>query len=354
MIGIRQHGLRGPDPRSEIRDRVSPYAINGSKQSRPKVKLPYPILKLQAANQLSDEPLGTKDKYWFGLGRNQEDRWLFKFSRTIKTATGEVVTGEDWAEKVAAEVARQINVRAATVELAEFEGRRGSATLSFLAPHGQHLEHGNEILAGRVLGYDGTRRHRQSAHTIDNIVLAIEKMFRTEELANQVLRILAGYLVLDALICNVDRHHENWGLLWQAQLRDETEEDWERPQLAYAYSVAPSFDHASSLGRELLDERRARILRDGRLESYVARGRGGIYLRSTDKHAANPLRLVDVASRRFPEYFRPSLSRLADTPLDSIKEVIDPVPSSRITNLGRDFARALLGFTYEELARLAR
>jgi len=40
--------------------------------------------------------------------------------------------------------------------------------------------------------------------------------------------------------------------------------------------VAPSFDHASSLGRELLDDRRQRLLSERQVGKYSEKARGGI------------------------------------------------------------------------------
>jgi hypothetical protein len=53
--------------------------------------------------------------------------------------------------------------------------------------------------------------------------------------------VFASYLVLDALIGNTDRHHMNWGVL----------DDPGSPRV-----LAPTFDHASSLGFLLSDEQR--------------------------------------------------------------------------------------------------
>ena len=64
--------------------------------------------------------------------------------------------------------------------------------------------------------------------------------------------LIADYMVLDALIGNTDRHHENWGIL-----RTRVDGQWED-------KVAPSFDHASLLGRELQDVRREKLLVENR------------------------------------------------------------------------------------------
>ena len=169
----------------------------------------FPVLQVQPGEVTSDEALGSKTKFWF---RRDAERWLFKEARGG--------TGEDWAEKVASDVARLIGINAATVELADYEGRRGCASLSFAyREKGDVLIHGNEILAGMVLGYD--------------ITAAIGKLFPQAELNRAVLTTLAGYLVFDALIGNTDRHHENWAILLRAPTS--------------ILEVAPTFDHASSL-----------------------------------------------------------------------------------------------------------
>jgi hypothetical protein len=64
--------------------------------------MPFPIIEISADAISGDEQLGSKPKFWFI--RNGE-RWLFKERRPN--------TGEDWAEKLASDIARQINVGAA-------------------------------------------------------------------------------------------------------------------------------------------------------------------------------------------------------------------------------------------------
>ncbi len=71
---------------------------------------------------------------------------------------------------------------------------------------------------------------------------------------------LASYLVLDALIGNTDRHHENWGFLGQVLVNIDEVSEAARLVKQGGYDIAPSFDHASSLGRELPDEKRIDIL----------------------------------------------------------------------------------------------
>lgn len=75
--------------------------------------------------------------------------------------------GEHWAEKIAAEVASVLIIPAAKVELAEFNGRRGCASRSFVdTSRGQSLIHGNEVLGGLVVKYDPAKKLRQSDHNL--------------------------------------------------------------------------------------------------------------------------------------------------------------------------------------------
>jgi hypothetical protein len=247
--------------------------------------LPFPIIDISDATVVSDEQLGSKSKFWISL---DNERWLFKEAR--------VNTGEDWAEKVASEIAPLIEVQAARVELAEYAGRRGCLSLSFVSAD-ENLVHGNEILAGQIVGYDRQKRLRQSDHTFENIVAAVRKLVNNEPWYPEVLRELADYLIFDALICNTDRHHENWGFL--VRFEETSPDKW-----MVHLRLAPSFDHASSLGRELRDTRRGELLASNRMEQYVRGGRGGIYWRKTDAHGANPIRLVEILARQFPDYFR--------------------------------------------------
>ena len=81
-------------------------------------------------------------------------------------------------------------------------------------------------------------------------------VFTSDEFADRCRLRLAEYLLLDAVIGNVDRHHENWGILGKDV------------DGSVKGRLAPTFDHASSLGRELLDtgrgKSRHRILNESR------------------------------------------------------------------------------------------
>jgi len=294
----------------------------------------YPIFTLRSDDPVLTEQLGSKPKFWFRFKEDTKVDWLFKYARPG--------TGEHWSEKVAYEVARLIDLPAARIELAQFEGKRGTASLNFVRRHeGEDLVHGDELLAGHVTGYDRDKVFRHSDHSVSNIVKAVEAVFPGAEERHTELTQLAGYLVLDALIGNTDRHHQNWGVL---RNRSETGVTHHR--------IAPTFDHASSLGRNESEASLERKLRDGTVLNYARKGRGGIFWLSGDKRGANPLDLVEMAAKQWPDYFRPWLQRC--TPLDesTFSSIVKAVPADWMTTNQRLFCVRFLVSTGAELKNI--
>ena len=290
----------------------------------------YPIAEVSPNWRVAVEDMGSKRKFWYHHPETGTD-WLFKCPRDN--------TGEHWAEKIAAEVAGWLGTLHAKVELAKFQESLGSVSESF-AGDGRELVHGNQLLGRVIQGYDAERRFRQSAHTLSNIWQVMDRVFVNPERARKAKLQIAEYLVLDALIGNTDRHHENWGLL-----RIRAGGQWRE-------FVAPSFDHASSLGRELPDARRDRLLAEDRVGDYVEKGRGAIYWSEDDRHGPSPLELVRRGNGKHPDLFWPALVKLADLNENALLGVVNRLPDDLMTPSARDFASALLCYNFGRLGAL--
>jgi hypothetical protein len=289
----------------------------------------YIVMSLAADSPETVEQLGSKPKFWFRVSGDPQP-WLFKYTREN--------TGEAWSEKIAAEIGELLGVPHARVELATFGTRQGCASRSFvLKEHGWDLIHGSEILAGRVLGYDRRKYRRQSDHNLPNVFEAVAAVM-PEHTRNCHLTTLAGFIVLDALIGNTDRHHDNWGVLARATEEGDRE-----------HEMAPSFDHASSLGRELTDAKRERWLSEGRLAEYLARGHGGIYWQPTDAKGDNPLNLAIRAARAYPERFRPWLDRVRSLDMAAVESAMCRVPESWMSRAARRFGLAAVQLAADRL-----
>ena len=295
---------------------------------------PYPIFEIQPEWVLETEGMGSKEKFWY-RAKDGEPEWLFKFPQPN--------TGQHWAEKIAAEVAACLEILHAQVELAVFQGTRGSATETF-ARDGRDLFHGNQMLAGKVLGYDPAKQFRQADHTLENILTAIDRTFTAPEGARKAKVRMAEYIVLDAVIGNTDRHHENWGIT-----RKQVGERWQG-------MLAPTFDHASSLGRELVDASegkcRQRILSERRVGAYAEKAPGAIFWDKVDKRGLSPLELVRRAALLHPDLFRPALARLERLNRAKLAAIIARVPEGWMSPLAREFAIELMCYNSEELSKL--
>ena len=299
---------------------------------------PYPIIRVQPEWMLQREEMGSKTKFWYrplateaDAGEAEDNMWLFKYPQPR--------TGQHWAEKLAAEVADILRIYHAQVELAEFQNDRGSVTESF-ARSGRSLYHGNQVLERVIHGYDPEKRFRQSNHTLRNIFQAMDDIFLEPETAKSAKMIIADYLLLDAVVGNTDRHHENWGVL-----RKRVGDKWKG-------FVAPSFDHASSLGRELLDERRDRILAENRVGTYAERARGAIYWSEDDQRGLSPLELVRRGTVSYPALFVASLSKLERLSRESLLNLVDRIPQCWMTPAARAFVCALMCYNLQELRKL--
>lgn len=271
--------------------------------------------------------MGTKSKFWFRPG-GKPPRWLFK--------NPQPGTGQHWAEKIAAEIAAGLGIPHAIVELATFEGQRGSVSRSF-SVGGRTLLHGNEALS-LTIPYDREKRFGQSAHTLANIFRTIGSVFSSESGAIAARRRFAAYVVLDALIGNTDRHHENWGFSVR------------RTRTGYRGFLAPSFDHASSLGRELRDEKRERLLHDGRVGYYCEKGRGAIYWTDAGRHGPSPLSLLRSASAESPDLFAPPIATIAGR-REIIDSPVERVPDGWMSKTARRFAREMLRYNASEIRK---
>ena len=291
---------------------------------------PYRVLVVEPHWPFGPEDMGSKRKFW---RRAPDGRlWLFKAPRPD--------TGEHWAEKIAAEIAAALDVTHAKVELARFGSERGSATESFAHRRSRALYHGNQLLARVFSEYDPEKTFRNSSHTLENIWRALDRIY--DDASWRAKERIAEYTVLDALVGNTDRHHENWGLLRR------------RAGGRWKSFVAPSYDHASSLGRELSDARRDGLLAEGGVGRYSERARGGIYRSEADRRAPSPLELVRWAHGRYPGPFAAALRKVEEVDDDAIRRVAARVPRGWMTDSSRAFTVALVRYNLARLREVGR
>jgi hypothetical protein len=283
------------------------------------------------------EQLGTKQKFWFRDEGGQ--RWLFKEGRPN--------AGDDWSEKVTSELCDLLGLPHVAYDLAEWRDRRGIVSCSFVSPRGA-LVHGNELLAKVVSDYPTTKFFRVSQHTVRR-VLAILRNRRIRPpigwpgfpAVRSALDVFVGYLMFDAWIANQDRHHENWALVVTPR---------------GAIHLAPSYDHASSLGSNETDGNRKDRLttRDRRrsIERYVERALSAFYASPSSNKPLSTLAAFQEAGRISPKAAETWLERLRHVSSRDIALIFDQIPQDRITPVAIEFAQRMLELNHQRLLTL--
>ena len=301
----------------------------------------YPIIVVPPGAAEQPEQMGSKDKFWYTDERR--GLCLFKYTRPG--------TGEDWAEKIAEELCGLLDLPHARYELAECGGERGVITPSLLNK-GERLIPGNELLvaaADPAHARDTTIRVRE--HTLGAVAgiltdsqVRLPLGFSWPTGVETAWDVFVGYLLLDALIGNTDRHYENWALIEQTG-----------PGSAPVRWLAPTHDHGSSLGRNESDEKRRHRLTTKDMndtpEAYAARARSKLYLPGQPK-ALSTLDAFGEAARMSPDAAAAWIKRLREVKIDTVDNFFRRIPAGRISDWGIQFAQRILRFNHSRLLDL--
>lgn len=288
--------------------------------------MPYPIIQVPYDASEMPEALGTKPKFWY-VDVNGTST-LYK--------EGRVDSGEHWSEKAACEIAEILGVPHAHYDLAEWRGRKGVASPSFVPKEGR-LILGNELLRFVEPAYPANAmRFRAKSHSVRSVMVLLGRPWARLPIGSALPPLLAtasdifvGYLLLDVLIGNQDRHHENWGLVYTSQNGG-------------TVTLAPSFDHASSLGRNERDDERERRLATkdagSSVDHYARRARSAFFLTPHSQRSLLTLEAFAEAARMAPMAAAYWKDRLRSVAGERFSEVLEQIPDSQISEPARRFA----------------
>lgn len=301
----------------------------------------FQIFEVSLEAPEEQESLGTKEKFWF---RHEQIGWcLYKKSRS-KTA------GEDWSEKVAAELCRLLKLSHAEYELATCNGEYGVISQSFLPKNGTLLL-GNEILA-RIYPDYPTDTRNLSHHTIERIFSAFDRLetdlsevlmplkWEAPKNISKVHHVFVGYLLLDAWIGNSDRHHENWGFI----------------ELDRKLYLAPTYDHASSLGRNESDEKRSKRLKTRdkgySVGAYADKCHSSFYDNIGKSKSIKTFDSFVKAARLYPDAAFVWLNILETVSQNNTLRLLQCIPENRISTITIEFAQKVLNHNRDKLLKL--
>lgn len=299
----------------------------------------FPVRRVDREQAIATEQLGSKPKFWFRDGRR---RLMFKGE--------ERGTGEDWAEVVSAELCELLGLPHVNYELAEEYREEKFAFPGVICEN--LIQTNEDLILGNVLlliedpSYPKLQKRKVRQHSRLAVSDAIWNcsppvgVERMPEHCRTAGGAFVGYLMLDAWIANTDRHHENWGVVWNGKM----------------FRLAPTFDHGAALAHNLRDvEREERLTTKDRgrsVEAFVNRGESALYLSDDEKRPMKLLEAFDAFAEYAPEAGRAWLERLSQISLDEVAQVLDRVPDGRMSDITRRFTLELLKINQHRLLEL--
>jgi excisionase family DNA binding protein len=291
------------------------------------------------------EPTGLKEKFWFS---NRDGNWYWNLDgHEFLFKVGRPGTGENWAEVVACELCKLLGMPHAEYKLAKYKEKQGVISPSFV-PRGTALILGNEMLQHIVKGYRSEKQYNQRKHTLVRVIDTLSKdivlplNWECIDGLETAIDVFVGYLLFDTWIANTDRHHENWGVI--------------RDISTTKYHLAPTFDHASSLGSHENDINRQERLeskdKNRQISAYVTKARSALYGKQTDE---NPLFTIDAfftaaqGNKISAQIWLNQLNKIGN---QDIINILDKIPNEVMTEITKHFTLAILSENKKRLQNL--
>lgn len=303
----------------------------------------FKIFEVPSGAASTTETLGTKYKFWY----HDTDFGLCLFKE------GRPNTGENWAEKIACVLAKALDLPNAHYELATYEGKQGVLSPT-MVDRGARIVHGNELLArGTSSGFQpGPRIYGNPNHTLRRVLaylhasedfLGAPYNAPRNDTIKSALDYFVGYLMFDAWIANQDRHDENWGVL--------------RANDGNLF-LAPTYDHGSSMARNLSDQDRTlRLSTKDKLRhitNFVLQARSGLYpvINASKPKPLYTLEAFEQAAQHNPQAAAFWRSRLESITRNQVENIVSQVPEHWMSEPARLFTIELLCLNQQRILRL--
>jgi hypothetical protein len=265
----------------------------------------FPVLQI-LANDSSEgaAPLleGAIDKYWIDLP---------DIGRSLVKAD---LRGA-WVEKVAATLAERVGLPVASYELAErVDGLKMIASPSFLLDGAREIS-GERLLVDR-LGENYLYTPEAIFSVVDDLGTLLPSNYEPPATVTTASDLLAGYLMFDSWIGNIDRHSKNWGVQQTLDGRIE---------------LLPVFDHGLALGVRMPEDK---LPLD--IASFSADCRSSI-----QGEVGGALTMDGLARRLLelkPEATTEWIERIAAVDRATIEAIFERIPQGWVSDIHASFA----------------
>lgn len=282
-------------------------------------------LNLDTWSWAFEEPAGDSDKQW--LVDPQGTAWLFKPLKLERSPD------EAASEFSASLIAQVLCIPAAHVQLGRLGGREGCVSKNVIEDRHHGLIDGATYIGAIHDDFDPKSRH-SAGHSSRNILAVLRQLGppRGALDGQTAVDAFTDYLLFDALIGNTDRHSKNWGV----------ETTLTGPDL-----LAPTFDHATSMGITTRGTKRDEVLsHPDRIRAFACRATAHRF------EKGRSISLVDLAAQflveHAPQHRDPWVSRLIDVDPADLDEI---VTSANMSVPGATLAKHVLRINRERIIR---
>jgi hypothetical protein len=277
----------------------------------------------------------TINKAWYSIG--ELGKCLFKAKTTTPGSLTEYRT--DWSEKVVERIANLLGLPVAQCELAtaylndSVKPVEGVISVNCI-PENASVSSGGFFL---YQTFDNALRRR---YTVENILASLDlrnvkpsRQWTEDKKIPQIdtgAKVFVGYLLLDALVHNDDRHGANWGVM----------------SIEGNLELISSFDRGVSLGSRNSDEDKlSRSLSEHTNESSFSHFKD-------EKGSLSVFNTFVQAAKLYPEAAQIWQDKLRAITPEQIEEIFNRIPEERITPTAATFAKALLEYNQAQILNL--
>ena len=125
--------------------------------------------------------------------------------------------------------------------------------------------------------------------------------------------------------------------------------EWDVEAYSQGTYLSPTYDHASCLGRELLEPKRQQYLQDKQVSRYIKKSMSAFYEKVNDKKPLPTLTVFQKASEYSPEAAFVWLSKLEEVTDEMTMVLLNRLPSERVATTAINFAQQVLIMNKERL-----